>query len=133
MQLDRDILTHFMDYLSKQRASLARRLKVLHHQRLDHYSDAMTVTSQSVVDTYDGEGFDSEEEVLELSEIVDSALVRVYLELGHPLLQSLFRVRNYCNVETIEALLLSRKKYLDLIEFYRGKRLHSKALDLIKR
>ena len=124
-----------MDYLSRQRAGLARRLKQLQRLNAEPGTDfavSESAYSQSMVDTYEGEGFDSESDMLALSILVDTALLRVYVELNHALLGSLFRVRNYCDVALTEKLLQRKERWEDLVEFYRGKQLHNQALNLLK-
>lgn len=127
-------LLTFMDYFSKQRASISRRLKQLTRYDEDFGSAVSeSAYSQSLIDTYEGEGFDSEQELRELAKTVDTALLRIYVELDHPLLGSLFRVRNQCDPVYVEKLLSRREKWIELSEFYRGKRLHEKALLLLQR
>jgi hypothetical protein len=95
---------------------------------VDYRSD--TSFSQSMVETYKGESFDSEDELLAFLQIVDNVLFRKYLELYVSLLGSLFRVKNYCS-EIFITNWLSRKAQRDLlVEFYHGKRwylFHSKG------
>jgi hypothetical protein len=99
-----------MDYLSKQRAGISRRLKQLTRYDEDFGSAVSeSAYSQSLVDTYEGEGFDSEAELRALSKLVDTALLRIYVELNHPLLTSLFRVRNNCDPLIVEKMLSKRE------------------------
>ena len=106
-----------MEYLARQRAGLARRLKILRQQnneiRERHYSESMTTVS--IADTYDGDGCENENSVLELCEVVDTALLRIYIELNHPLIGSLLRVKNYCNIDFTESIL--RKKNVSQSKF----------------
>jgi hypothetical protein len=131
--IEKKILLVLMDYLSRQRASIARRFRQL--QRMNSETDTdipVSESAYSMVDTYEGEGFDSEEELLEMSSLVDTALFRIYLELNHSLLGSLFRVQNYLDQITVERILSTKKKWDALVEFYKGKKLHEKALEVLK-
>ncbi|KAJ3012619.1 Vam6/Vps39-like protein [Thoreauomyces humboldtii] len=81
-------------------------------------------------------------DTLYLSEVVDTTLLKVYLQVNEALAGPLLRVANYCNVEESEALLLKRQvndlgrrsaqKYDELVGLYRAKGLHRKALDFLK-
>ncbi|KAG0294172.1 Vam6/Vps39-like protein [Linnemannia gamsii] len=72
------------------------------------------------------------EEHLQMLEIVDTALLKSYMMTHERLVGSLLRVNNHCNPEETESLLLKHKKYKELVDFYRGKHLHRKALELLK-
>ena len=122
-----------MDYLSRQRASIARRLRQLEKMNAEFGSEVpASESAYSIVDTYDGEGFDSENELIVLSGLVDTALFRIYLELNHSLLGSLFRVRNYIEESVVERILSKKERWNDLIEYFKGKKLHGKALERLK-
>ena len=90
-------------------------------------------TAYSMIETYDGEGFDSDSELRSLSVLVDMALFRIYVELNHSLLGSLFRVRNYLDDKEVELVLSEKQKWNELVEYYKGKKQHEKALDVLKR
>lgn len=123
-----------MDYFSRQRASIARRLRQLERMNNEQELDfAVSESAYSMIDTYDGEGFDSENELIVFSGLVDTALFRIYLELNHSLLGSLFRVRNYIDQGFVERILPQKQKWDELVEFYKGKKLHSNALEVLKK
>ncbi|ORZ13809.1 vacuolar sorting protein 39 domain 2-domain-containing protein [Lobosporangium transversale] len=78
---------------------------------------------------------DQEKEIeakLHVLEIVDTALLKSYMMTNERLVGSLLRVTNHCNLEETESLLLKHKKYKELVDFYRGKGQHRKALELLK-
>lgn len=47
------------------------------------------------------------------------------------LIGSLCRQPNWCEVEEVEEILMAKEKYAELIVLYNGKKMHSKALDLL--
>ena len=131
--VEQKTLTLFMDYLSRQRAGIARRLKQLERMNSEFNNETgESSITYTAVDTYEGEGFDSEFELLELSKVVDTALLYIYVELNHPLLRSLLRVSNYCDEDKAERLLSTKERWEDLIYFYKGKQHHIKALQVLK-
>ncbi|KAF9156153.1 Vacuolar morphoproteinsis protein 6 [Linnemannia schmuckeri] len=75
---------------------------------------------------------DEAEDYLQMLEIVDTALLKSYMMTHERLVGSLLRVNNHCNPDETESLLLKHKKYKELVDFYRGKQLHRKALELLK-
>ncbi|KAK7032798.1 rab guanyl-nucleotide exchange factor [Favolaschia claudopus] len=73
------------------------------------------------------------EQLLRFAQIVDTALFKSYLLVRPALLGSLCRVSNWCEVSEVEEELLARKKYAELRDLYNGKKMHRKALELLKR
>ncbi|KAJ7841376.1 vacuolar sorting protein 39 domain 1-domain-containing protein [Mycena olivaceomarginata] len=73
------------------------------------------------------------EQLLRFAQIVDTALFKSYLLIRPGLLGSLCRVSNWCEVSEVEEELLARKKFAELRDLYNGKKMHRKALDLLKR
>ncbi|KAF9532490.1 hypothetical protein CPB83DRAFT_846876 [Crepidotus variabilis] len=71
-------------------------------------------------------------QLLRFAQIVDTALYKAYLINRPVLLGSLCRVANWCEVSEVEDDLRARKKYGELRDLYHGKKMHSKALDLLK-
>ncbi|KAI9469532.1 vacuolar sorting protein 39 domain 1-domain-containing protein [Coemansia mojavensis] len=67
-----------------------------------------------------------------MAQVVDTTLLKVYLECSPGLLGPLLRVKNYCDVEQSEGLLLERKRYLELVDLYHGKGLYRNALQLLQ-
>ncbi|KAJ7284535.1 hypothetical protein C8J57DRAFT_1669706 [Mycena rebaudengoi] len=72
------------------------------------------------------------EQLLRFAQIVDTALLNSYLLIRPGLLGSLCRVPNWCEVSEVEEELRARKKYADLRDLYNGKKMHKKALELLK-
>ncbi|KAF8975925.1 Vam6/Vps39-like protein [Entomortierella lignicola] len=93
-------------------------------QNLQKNSDAFS---------YDRHGKEDEiQEKLHVLEVVDTALLKSYMMTHERLVGSLLRVNNYCNIEETESLLMKHKKYKELVDFYRGKGQHLKALELLE-
>ncbi|KAG8988483.1 Vacuolar morphogenesis protein 6 [Tulasnella sp. JGI-2019a] len=72
------------------------------------------------------------EQLLRYAQIVDTALFKSYLIIRPSLVGSLCRLDNWCEVEEVEEVLKDRKKFSELIDLYRGKKMHAKALSLLK-
>ncbi|KAF8637825.1 hypothetical protein AX16_010742 [Volvariella volvacea WC 439] len=72
------------------------------------------------------------EELLRFAQIVDTALYKSYLVNRPGLLGSLCRVPNWCEVTEVEEDLRARQKFAELVDLYRGKNTHAKALDLLR-
>ncbi|XP_073983190.1 vacuolar protein sorting 39 [Rhodnius prolixus] len=68
----------------------------------------------------------------ELMQIIDTTLLKCYLQTNDALVAPLLR-RNYCNLEETEKTLKKHHKYRELIVLYRTKDLHDKALDLLQK
>ncbi|KAG0322530.1 Vam6/Vps39-like protein, partial [Dissophora globulifera] len=86
---------------------------------------------ESLSYNYQDQEHDTPEQT-EALEIVDTALLKSYMLTNERLVGSLLRVPNHCNLEETESLLLKHKKYRELVDFYRGKKQHRKALELLK-
>ncbi|KAG0335759.1 Vam6/Vps39-like protein [Podila horticola] len=93
-------------------------------QTLQQNSDSFSYNHQDQEDEI--------EEKLHVLELVDTALLKSYMMTNERLVGSLLRVTNYCNLEETESLLLKHKKYRELVDFYKGKGQHRKALELLK-
>ncbi|KAF9960501.1 Vam6/Vps39-like protein [Mortierella alpina] len=92
-------------------------------------------TLQQNNDSFSYNHQEHEEEIQEkmhVLEVVDTALLKSYMMTNERLVGSLLRVTNHCNLEETESLLLKHKKYKELVDFYRGKGQHRKALELLK-
>ncbi|KAJ3537551.1 hypothetical protein NM688_g6671 [Phlebia brevispora] len=72
------------------------------------------------------------EQLVRFAQIVDTALFKCYLLVRPGLLAPLCRVGNWCEVAEVEEVLRAREKFSELIYLYNGKRMHAKALDLLK-
>ncbi|KAF9362961.1 Vam6/Vps39-like protein [Mortierella sp. NVP85] len=69
---------------------------------------------------------------LKMLDIVDTALLKSYMVAGGPQVGALLRNVNYCNLEETESLLIKHKKNRELVDFYKGKGQHRKALEHLK-
>ncbi|PFH51068.1 hypothetical protein AMATHDRAFT_143451 [Amanita thiersii Skay4041] len=72
------------------------------------------------------------EQLLRFAQIVDTALYKSYLIIRPVLLGSLCRVPNWCEVTEVEEDLRSRHKFGELRDLYFGKKMHGRALSLLK-
>ncbi|KAJ1951827.1 Vacuolar morphogenesis protein 6 [Linderina pennispora] len=70
--------------------------------------------------------------VAAMAQVVDTTLLKVYLECSPGLLGPLLRVKNFCDVEQSEQLLLDAQKYPELVDLYHGKGLYRNALQLLQ-
>ncbi|KAJ2805084.1 Vacuolar morphogenesis protein 6 [Coemansia helicoidea] len=70
--------------------------------------------------------------VVAMARVVDTTLLRVYLECSPGLLGPLLRVKNHCDVEQSETLLLAHRRYVELVDLYHGKELYRNALQLLQ-
>lgn len=73
------------------------------------------------------------EQLIQYSRIVDTALFKAYLIIRPGLLGSLCRLPNWCEVEEVEEVLTARERFTELISLYNGKKMHAKALDLLRK
>ncbi|KAF9266470.1 hypothetical protein L218DRAFT_956243 [Marasmius fiardii PR-910] len=72
------------------------------------------------------------EQLLRNAQIVDTALFKSYLMVRPLLAGSLFRLPNWCEVEEVEEILQERQMFRDLKDLYHQKKMHGKALDLLR-
>ncbi|KAI0635691.1 hypothetical protein C8Q77DRAFT_1277165 [Trametes polyzona] len=71
------------------------------------------------------------EELVRFAQIVDTALFKSYLLVRPGLLGPLCRV-GWCEVSEVEELLREREKYQEMIYLYNGRKMHDKALSLLR-
>ncbi|EXF74089.1 vacuolar sorting protein 39 domain 1 [Colletotrichum fioriniae PJ7] len=81
----------------------------------------------------DESGSQLEGEIRRTSRIVDTALFRTYMMTRPALAGPLFRLPNFCDPDVVNEALLSHSRYNELVDFFSGKKLHSQALELLKR
>ncbi|KAI9666909.1 MAG: Vacuolar morphogenesis protein 6 [Alyxoria varia] len=101
------------------------------------------LVSQSVLDRIteaendQDEGIDTRHEwqrsLLETATLVDTTLFRAYMFARPRLAGSLFRLDNFCVPSVVKDKLYETGRYVDLIEFLHGKRLHREALELLEK
>ncbi|KAJ2493083.1 Vacuolar morphogenesis protein 6 [Coemansia sp. RSA 2050] len=70
--------------------------------------------------------------VAAMAQVVDTTLLKVYLECSPGLLGPLLRVKNHCDVEQSEGLLIEHRRFSELVDLYHGKGLYRKALQLLQ-
>lgn len=68
-----------------------------------------------------------------MAQVVDTALVKVFLATKPALVGPLCRVDNACHVDEVRPLLEARGMHAELVALYRGKGLHAAALDELQR
>ncbi|PCH42287.1 rab guanyl-nucleotide exchange factor [Wolfiporia cocos MD-104 SS10] len=72
------------------------------------------------------------DQLVRFAQIVDTALFKSYLLVRPGLLAPLCRVGNWCEVSEVEEVLRAREKFSELIYLYNGKKMHNKALGLLR-
>ncbi|KAG7444850.1 uncharacterized protein BT62DRAFT_970791 [Guyanagaster necrorhizus] len=72
------------------------------------------------------------EQLLRFAQVVYTALFKSYLIIRPGLLGPLCRVPNWCEVSEVEEELRAHRKFGELIDLYKGKKMHDKALELLK-
>ncbi|KAI8823117.1 vacuolar sorting protein 39 domain 2-domain-containing protein [Fimicolochytrium jonesii] len=117
---DRNAIMLLLTYLTEQRGVLSR----LRQQQEAYAKSVMGSASQAATTNI--------ADTVYLSEVVDTTLLKVYLQVNEALVGPLLRVTNHCNVSESESLLLHREKFDELISLYRTKGLHRKALEFLK-
>ncbi|KAI8923125.1 vacuolar sorting protein 39 domain 2-domain-containing protein [Entophlyctis helioformis] len=133
MEWDRGAVEAIAGYLSRERARLSKYRARLPHPdsklalaRPVHQTTAPSAERDDFhLSTLEGLSYD---DVIHLSQLVDTSLLKSYVLLNSPLLGSLVRVENFCDLAITEELLKTAKKDAALLDFYSSKRLHSKAL-----
>lgn len=131
----RKSIEELMRYLSDRRPKVAGALEALHittaqsHQ-MPYLSAASTPDLFSLPNTPLSSL--TPEQLVRFAQIVDTALFKCYLLVRPGLLAPLCRVGNWCEVSEVEQVLKEREKFSELIYLYNGKKMHGKALDLLK-
>ena len=74
-----------------------------------------------------------EESLRNTFRVVDTALFRSYMFSRPSLAGSLFRIPNFCDPAVVNEKLLETSRYNELVDFFYGKRLHTQALELLRR
>ncbi|ORX38109.1 hypothetical protein BCR36DRAFT_23352, partial [Piromyces finnis] len=133
-------INYLIHYLTEQRSRLTKqRLYLLTIQNRSSMSKSL---SNSTINSYLSTAAASEislstivyyrqlslPDVEALSNIIDTALFKVYIIINDALVGPLLRVQNNCDMDVCEVLLKSQNKYSELIDLYRGKNYHKKAL-----
>ncbi|KZV95384.1 hypothetical protein EXIGLDRAFT_739755 [Exidia glandulosa HHB12029] len=72
------------------------------------------------------------EQLVRYAQVVYTAMFKTYLVIRPTLVGPLCRIDNWCEVAEVEEELRAREMFTDLIDLYRGKNMHDKALELLK-
>ncbi|KIK62434.1 hypothetical protein GYMLUDRAFT_41874 [Collybiopsis luxurians FD-317 M1] len=72
------------------------------------------------------------EQLLRCAQIVDTVLFKSYLVVRPSLAGSLVRIPNWCDAEEVEGVLKARGMFRELKDLYNQKKMHKKALDLLR-
>lgn len=72
------------------------------------------------------------EQLLRYAQVIDTALYKSYLIIRPALLRSFCRIPNWCEVSEVEEDFHARQKFAELIDLYHGKKMHAKALNLLR-
>lgn len=68
-----------------------------------------------------------------LLQIIDTSLLKCYLQTKENMIAPLLRLKNHCHVDECERVLVKAKKVSELVMLYQSKGIHKKALDLLLR
>ena len=63
-----------------------------------------------------------------LAQVVDTSLLKCYLQTKEGMIASLLRVENRCHVEECERVLKKAKKFDELVLLYQNKGIHKKGI-----
>ena len=63
-----------------------------------------------------------------LAQVVDTSLLKCYLQTNEAMIAPLLRVDNNCHVEECERVLKRAKKYTELVSLYQNKGIHKKGI-----
>ncbi|KAG5644651.1 hypothetical protein DXG03_008033 [Asterophora parasitica] len=123
-------------YLSDRRPKLGAALEALHitPQNQSHETAPLSETSIEELFALPNAPLSAltPEQLLRCAQIVDTALYKSYLVIRPSLLGSLCRISNWCEVSEVEEDLRARQKFAELIDLYKGKKMHAKALELLR-
>jgi len=72
------------------------------------------------------------EQLVLCAQVVDTALFKSYLVVRPGLLGPLCRRDNWCEVADVEETLAAREKFSELIDLYNVRKMHPKALELLR-
>ncbi|EPS39104.1 hypothetical protein H072_7137 [Dactylellina haptotyla CBS 200.50] len=72
------------------------------------------------------------ESLLEMAKLIDTTLLRSYMFTNSSLVGPLVRVENFCDPEVVHEKLVETGKFKELVDYLANKKLHDKALILLK-
>jgi tetratricopeptide (TPR) repeat protein len=79
------------------------------------------------------ENVDWAAKLLEVAQLVDTTLFRAYMLASPSLAGPLFRLPNFCEPDVVNEKLYETGRYVDLVDFLHGKKLHRHALELLEK
>lgn len=82
---------------------------------------------------HDESDLELEKQLRETFTLVDTTLFRAYMFSRPTLAGSLFRIPNFCDPEVVNEKLVEHNRFTELVDFFYGKKLHAKALELLHR
>lgn len=136
---DKDLMNAVFElnsYLAGTRARLQRVLDPV-TGKLKPHTDKNGSTEEIVEKllrtTLDESEKKQEERLRETFKLVDTTLFRAYMFSQPSLAGPLVRLPNFCDPDVLNEKLLEHNRYTDLVDFFYGKKLHKKALELLKR
>lgn len=128
-------LESLLQYLPDRRQKLLGALEAFHitpaqSHRHAFLSDTSSDSLRGIPDT----SFSSltPEQLVLCAQVVDTALFKSYLVVRPGLLGPLCRRDNWCEVAEVEETLAAREKYSELIDLFNVRKMHSKALELLR-
>lgn len=74
-----------------------------------------------------------EQRLLENAKLVDTTLFRAHMYATPSLAGSLFRIANFCDPDVVMEKLEESGRHNELIDFYFGKKMHRRALELLRK
>ncbi|KAH6688284.1 vacuolar sorting protein 39 domain 1 [Plectosphaerella plurivora] len=102
-------------------------------KRTDTNGSAEDILRNLMSTTPDESDAQLEGEALRVCRLVDTALFRAYMFWRPTLARSLFRIPNFCDPDVVNEKLLEHSQFTQLVDFFYGKKLHSQALELLRR
>ncbi|OJT15140.1 Vam6/Vps39-like protein [Trametes pubescens] len=123
-----------MRYLSDRRPKIAGALAQFHiTSSQSHEMPILSATSKEDLLALPNAPLSAltPEELVRFAQIVDTALFKSYLLVRPGLLGPLCRV-GWCEVSEVEELLREREKYQEMIYLYNGRKMHDRALSLLR-
>lgn len=102
-------------------------------KRTDSNGSTEEVLKNLMSTTFDESNAQLEGEALRVCRLVDTTLFRAYMFWRPTLAGSLFRIPNFCDPDVVNEKLLEHSRFTELVDFFYGKKLHSQALELLKR
>jgi Vam6/Vps39-like protein vacuolar protein sorting-associated protein 39 len=102
-------------------------------KRTDTNGSAEDILRNLMSTTPDESDAQLEGEALRVCRLVDTALFKAYMFWRPTLARSLFRIPNFCDPDVVNEKLLEHSQFMQLVDFFYGKKLHSQALELLRR